>query len=116
MLNNENIIKNIGTIKDMNYLVIVEGKKDMKTLNNFGINNVVSLKNRPLFEIVENVNDREVVLLTDLDSEGRKLFNKLRHLLQRRGVKINNILRNNLFRTKLRNIEGLDSYLKLFDF
>ena len=90
MLNNEEIIENIEKIKDMGYLVIVEGKKDMKALKNLGINNVVSLKNRPLFEIVENVNDREVVLLTDLDTEGRKLFSKLKYLLQRRGVKLNN--------------------------
>ncbi len=113
MKNNlESIEDSILEIKEDNLLVIVEGKKDKEALNNFDIMNIICLKNKPLFEVVEGIGEKNVVLLTDLDVEGRKLFNKLRHQLQRKGIKINNKLRNNLFKSKLRNIEGLDSYLK----
>lgn len=113
---------NIKEIKEEGYLVIVEGRKDKEALNELGIDNVIYLKNRPLFEIVEDINERDVVILTDLDVEGRKIFNKLRYLLQRRRIRLHNQIRNTLFRTRLRNIEGLnnylkkDSHIKLFDF
>ena len=103
--NNDNIKEEISKIKQNNYLVIVEGKKDKK-----------ALKNKPIFEIIESINGKDIVILTDLDSEGKKLFNKLRHQLQRRGVKLHNKLRNLLFKTKLRHIEGLINYLKINSF
>ena len=104
------ILEELKTVKERNYLVIVEGKKDKNSLEVFGINNVTILKNKPLFEIIENVNEKEVVILTDLDLEGRKLYSKLRFGLQRKGIKVNNKLRELLFRTKLRNIEGLKNF------
>ena len=114
--NMQAIGESLEEIKENNYLVIVEGKKDKKALNKLGLSNVVFLENRPLFEFVESIEEENVVVLTDLDSEGRKLFNKIRHQLQRRGVKLHNKIRNNLFKSRLRNIEGLDTYLKLFEF
>ncbi len=113
-MKNKTLIESLEKIKKENYLVIVEGKKDRTALQSFGINRIVELKNRPLFQVIEDINEDEVVILTDLDSEGRKLFGKLRYFMQRRGIKINNKMRNEIFRTKLRNIEGLDSYLKLY--
>ncbi len=112
----QKIIEGLSEIKSEGCLVIVEGKKDRKSLEKFGIKNIIDLKNRPLFEIAENINEKEVVILTDLDYEGRKLFSRLRHDLQRKGIRINNKIRNELFRTRLRNLEGLDSYLKLYEF
>ena len=108
----EEILKEIETIKNKNYLIIVEGMKDKKALNDLGLKNIIFLKNRPLFEIIENINEKEIIILTDLDLEGKKLFNKLRYNLQRRGIKLNNNIRNLLFKTKLRHIEGLNTYLK----
>ena len=115
-LKTDNIKEEISKIKQNNYLVIVEGKKDKKALNELGITNVIFLKNKPIFEIIESINGKDIVILTDLDSEGKKLFNKLRHQLQRRGVKLHNKLRNLLFKTKLRHIEGLINYLKINSF
>ncbi len=114
--NNLEIKEEISKIIENKYLVIVEGKKDKESLNNLGIENIVCIKNRPLFAVIESLNEEEIVILTDLDSEGRKLFSKLRYFLQRRGIKLHNNLRNVLFRSRLRNIEGLDSYLKLIEF
>ncbi len=92
--------------------VIVEGNKDKRALQQFGIKNVVTLK-KPLYKVVEDVaaNTKDAAILTDLDKEGKLLYSKLSTGLQRNGVRIDNKLRNFLFRkTKIRQIEGLRNY------
>ena len=94
--------------------VIVEGKKDKRALRYFGLRNIVVL-DRPLYAVVEKVSKTAdaCAILTDLDQEGKFLFGKLNHQLQKQGVRIDNKLRNFLFRhTQLRQIEGLDRYLE----
>ncbi len=86
---------------------IVEGKKDKAALVAFGFTSLVCLEQRPLFEVIESITAKEVQVLTDLDPEGKKLYAALSPELQKRGVKINNNLRNLLFKTSLRQIEGL---------
>ena len=103
-------------IKISNTLVIVEGKKDKIALQKLGISNVVELNKKPLFQIVEEIADlnEECIILTDLDREGKKLYGKLNSNLQKNGVKINNKFREFLFKyTKLRQIEGIDTYMNL---
>lgn len=93
-------------------LIIVEGKKDLTALKKIGFTNVIQLKG-PLFEAVENVSSRTkvVCILTDLDNEGKKIYSELSKGLTRNGVKIDNTLRNFLFKkTTLRQIEGMTSY------
>lgn len=105
----------IGEVKDLNTLVVVEGKKDRTALQKVGINNVVTLSKKPLFQIVEDISssNNECIILTDLDKKGKELFGKLNSDLQKNGVRVDNKFRNFLFKnTKLRQIEGLDSYLQ----
>src|SRR3989338_2793007 len=105
----------IEKIKNTNILVIVEGKKDRMALQRLGIKNIAELSKKPLFQIVEEIanSNKECAILTDLDREGRQLYSKLNSNLQKNGVKINNKLREFLFRnTKLRQIEGINSYLE----
>jgi 5S rRNA maturation endonuclease (ribonuclease M5) len=97
--------------KEKYSLVIVEGKKDKVALEELGFNNIIIL-DKPLYEIIEQVNVKRVILLTDLDKEGRNLYSKLKKELDKRGVVVDNRLRNLLFKTELRQIEGLTSYLK----
>jgi len=108
----EQIQTMLDEIKCRNLLVIVEGPKDVRALKALGVDNVLSLK-KPLFAVVEEVASKakEVVVLTDLDEEGRKLYHELSSHLQKHRVKINNHLRDFLFKTGLRHIEGLPSYL-----
>ncbi len=104
----------LDDIKNTNILVIVEGKKDKAALQKFGISNIMELSRKPLFSIVEEVSNssRECVILTDLDKKGKEIYGKLNSSLQRNGVKPNNKLREFLFKhTRLRQIEGLGSYL-----
>ena len=105
----------IEKIKSSGILVIVEGKKDRAALLRLGISNVIELSKKPLFHIVEEIanENEECIVLTDLDRKGKEIYGKLNSNLQRHGVKINNKLREFLFKhTKLRQIEGIFTYLE----
>ena len=110
----------IEELKQNNTMIVVEGKKDDFALQELGLKNIIELSKKPLFAVVEQISDscRECVILTDLDKKGKELYGKLSSDLQLRGVRINNKLRNFLFRkTKIRQIEGiqLEKFLvKLF--
>lgn len=112
MLSIDEFESQILLLKENGSLIIVEGSKDKKALESFGISNIITL-NKPLFEVVELVasQTKECAILTDLDSEGKKLYSMLAEDLQHRGVKIDNAFRNFLFKeTELRQIEGLVKY------
>ena len=100
----------IDKVKDSDILIIVEGRKDRAALNKIGIQNIIELSKKPLYQIVEEVSgsNNECIILTDLDKKGKELYGRLNSDLQRRGVKVNNKLREFLFKnTKIRQIEGL---------
>ena len=107
----------IDEIKNSNVLVIVEGKKDKIALEKLGINNITELSKKPLFQVVEEISgfNDECIILTDLDKKGKEIYGKLNSNLQKHGVKVNNKFREFLFRhTKLRQIEGINTYLDDF--
>lgn len=88
--------------------VIVEGIKDKRVLEDIGFNKIITLNGRPLYKIVEELNCKEIILLVDLDKEGKKLYSKLKSLCSRNGIKVDDRFRNYLFKeTKIRQIEGL---------
>ena len=106
----EGILNLIQQIIDYNILVIVEGKKDKKALEGLGVKRIVELEAH--HSLVEKIDEKEVVLLVDLDKEGKKIYGRLKDVLSRRGVKVNDKLRHYLFRdTQLRQVEGLATYL-----
>ncbi len=87
--------------------VIVEGLKDKQALQVFGFENIFMI-NKPLFRIIEELSRfEEVLILTDLDNAGRKLYSMLKSELSYRGVRVNDCLRHFLFRTKHRQVEAL---------
>jgi len=100
-------------------LILVEGKKDKKALTMLGIKPeaVIILKGRALFEVVEEIvtYGKECIILFDLDKKGKELYAEISRLLRDFGVKIDDRYRNFLFKTKLRQIEGLISYLKTIE-
>ena len=109
-LNELELFPLIQHIIDNNLLVIVEGKKDQKALQELGVEKVMTLDTH--HKLVEKVTEKEVVLLVDLDKEGKKLYGKLKDIFSRRGVKVNDKLRHYLFKnTTLRQIEGLTRYV-----
>lgn len=108
----------VGKLSSRKTAIIVEGKKDRSALEALGIGSRIFVLNRkPLFAVAEEVASvsKEAAILTDLDAEGRKLYGKLSTLLQRLGIKIDNTLRNFLFKsTQLRQIEGISALVKEF--
>lgn len=105
----------IDKIMNSDKIIIVEGKEDKAALNRLGITEIVQLNKKPLYKIVEELIEKgkPVIILTDLDKKGKQLYGKLNHDLQRFGVKVDNKFRHFLFRkTKLRQIEGMDSYIE----
>ncbi|QQG38676.1 MAG: toprim domain-containing protein [Candidatus Woesearchaeota archaeon] len=96
-------------LKESEKLILVEGKKDKQTLENLGITKIITL-NKPFYKIIEEIslNHKEIIILTDLDKEGKHLYSRLKHGLQRNGVKIDTKFREFLFKeTKASTIEGL---------
>ena len=116
----QEIYEILEEMKSSNILVIVEGKKDKSALKSFGIENVMVLK-KALHEVIEEAaeSNKEIILLTDLDKEGKQLYGRLNSGLQKYGVRVNNKFRDFLMKnTKLRQIEGISSYFnpKTLDF
>ncbi|OYT41312.1 topoisomerase [Candidatus Pacearchaeota archaeon ex4484_26] len=100
---------------EQNKPIIVEGKKDQEALAKFGIKSEpIHKTNRALNEVVDSLSKKkECILLVDLDKAGRKFNTKMKNDLQHMGVKVNSRYRNFLLaKTRLRFIEGLDTYIK----
>ena len=110
----EKLLKEIACLKDSSKLIIVEGKKDKAALEKLGLSKIVVL-NGPIYVFAENVSKvhEDVIILTDLDREGKRLYSKLKDELSKRGVKIDDSFRKFLFKeTNLRQIEGLATYIE----
>jgi 5S rRNA maturation endonuclease (ribonuclease M5) len=89
------------TEKEKDSLVVVEGKRDAEAIKKLGFYKIVTL-NKPLYEVAEGINEKRVLLLTDLDKKGKQIYAKLKKDLDKRGISIDNNLRNLLFKTELR--------------
>lgn len=110
----EELFYEIERLRNCGKPIIVEGKKDKKALEQLGIGNVFTL-DKPLFAVVEDIANRydSVVLLTDMDVEGKKLFGELNRGFNKFGTKVDKRFRNFLLRkTGVRQVEGLYTYVK----
>ena len=94
-------------------VIVVEGPKDKKALEKYGVKNIVCLR-KPLYLVAEYIEKtgKECILLLDLDKAGKRLYGILNHDLNQFGVHIDNRFRDFLFTTKVRQIEGITRYLK----
>jgi 5S rRNA maturation endonuclease (ribonuclease M5) len=105
----------VDRLKAKDVPILVEGKKDRAALVSLGIpdSNIISIGG-PLYEVVEQIvsKAKKIIILTDLDPEGKKLYSRLKSDLSQFGVEVDDKFREFLFRkTKLRQIEGLCAYL-----
>ena len=89
---------------------LVEGIKDKLALENLGIKNkIITLTKKPLYQVVEESQQhKQIILLTDFDKEGKKLYTKLNSDLQQHGVQVDNKFREWLqSKTRIKCIENL---------
>ena len=105
----EEVVEAIKKIRTK--LIIVEGRRDKAALAKLGCQRVVTLEHKALYEVVEAVGEKEIVLMTDLDREGRKLYACLKDAFSKRGIRVDDKLRLILFRLKISHIESLDKHL-----
>lgn len=111
------MLREIERLKNNNSLVIVEGKKDRVALQNIGISNifVINENGKSIYEKIEQISqckDKEVILLTDIDKEGKKIYMLMKKHLSQMNVKMNNKIRELMIKLKISHIEGLDSFIK----
>ncbi len=69
------------------YPVLVEGKRDVRTLNRLGIRNVIPLSGRRYADVVDLLETRApgAVLLYDLDPHGERISRRMKELLRSQG-------------------------------
>ena len=95
--------------------VIVEGKRDKEVLCLLGFTKVITI-NKGLYETVEDIKDKKVLILTDFDPEGRTIAKKLNLFLQSFGHKVDRETRRKIgfmfTRLKIKKIEELRGVLK----
>ena len=125
MNNKSEILDWLEKLTTSDKLIIVEGIKDRKAMENIGIPpERIIIINRPAYAIAENIEKRlsntpkpkQVIILTDLDTEGKKLYANLKRNLSRVGIQTDNYFREFLFKnSKLSHIEGIDTYFNNLD-
>lgn len=94
-------------------LFIVEGKRDVAALKEQGVRNVAETDTN-LYLFCERVAKKwkRACVLTDLDAEGKRLHGKIRGHLTQMGVHVVDEPREALFKTTLRQVEGLVGHLQ----
>jgi 5S rRNA maturation endonuclease (ribonuclease M5) len=97
--------------------VVVEGRKDREALLALGVEDVVQLnRGRSLLETVEALQGNpSVVLLTDLDREGKNLRRKLINLMSPYGIRENKRPREILAEMRVSHVEALGNIAQTDD-
>jgi len=95
------------------YPVIVEGKRDYAVLRRFGIGNIYTLSGKNYFDLVESLPSQteKVVLLTDIDRQGEKIFKKLSEILKKYNIEVVDEPRNYLKRLGIEEVEQISELL-----
>ena len=95
--------------KSQSVPVIVEGKNDVATLKRFGIKNIIPISGKNYFDLLEEIPEdtTEVVLLTDVDKQGEKIFKTLKKILESQGLKVDGFFRKYLKRLGIEEVEQL---------
>ncbi|MCW3987074.1 MAG: hypothetical protein NWE87_02025 [Candidatus Bathyarchaeota archaeon] len=104
--------------KSMETVILVEGKKDRSALRVLGVpGKIICMKHsgQILFDVLDQVSDREVILLLDFDDYGISLATKITQYLEEKRVKVNSVFwrkLRGLVRRDVKDIEGIPSYLE----
>jgi len=116
----ESFIKAINNLKL--YTVIVEGKRDKRALEKFGLDEkkIIAINGRTLIKVVDEIRaadqepaKRQVIILTDFDEKGRKIASKLRRLLLAYRVHPNSRLRHEIMKFGRAEIEDLATLFEI---
>lgn len=106
--------------KFQDYIIIVEGKKDVVALENLGFRKVYAIHHSgvPLKEKLEQIAKEvdkkdKICILTDLDKKGKKLYLIIKaELSQMKNIKLDSSLRGILLKARISHIESLDKFIE----
>ena len=105
--------------KYKDYVIIVEGKKDVNALRSFGFEKVYAIHSTgiPLRERVEQImscidKKEKICILTDLDKKGKQLYLNIKPIFQELGAHLDSSLRGILIKSKISHIEGIHKFLE----
>jgi len=104
----ETLIEWAHALRSSKKCILVEGRKDKRALEQLGIEKIIMFSNAPHHSL-ETIEEKEVVILTDLDRHGKKLYKIAKQNLQARGIKIDRKFREFLLReTTITHIESIN--------
>lgn len=108
--------------KYRDYVIIVEGKKDVAALHALGFEKVHAIHSTgtPLRERIEQIIELlekkdKVCILTDFDKKGKQLYLLIKSEMQMLGVRLDSSLRGILLKSGISHIEGLYDFMKKID-
>jgi len=100
--------------KNKDKQTIVEGKRDRKVLCSLNFTNIITIE-KGIYETTEKLNEKEVLVLTDYDAEGKLIAKKLNTFLQHLGYKADRESRRRIglmfAKLKIKKIEELRGVL-----
>ena len=97
-------------------IIVVEGPSDRQSLRELGIKGEILLSStQPDVDLIDSLADSSrVIILSDWDTEGKKIEKRLDKLFRSRGIVANTEYRKRIFRIvgkDVKNIENLSRYL-----
>jgi len=106
--------------KYLDYVIIVEGKKDVSSLKSLGFKRVYAVHETsvPLKEKLREIADRitkkdKICILTDFDKKGKKLYLLIKsELRQMPNIKLDSSLRGILIKSRVSHIENLAKFIE----
>ncbi len=113
----EEIILELQALADTGAIIVVEGRRDVASLRQLGINGEIRLASQqPLLEFTEQLSKsgKKIVVLTDWDKRGGMMARKIIDDLLFHGITPNTDIRSRigiLVRKSIKDIESLNSYV-----
>ncbi|MEK6844411.1 MAG: toprim domain-containing protein [Nanoarchaeota archaeon] len=113
---NQNLKADIEKYK--NYVIIVEGNKDIDSLKSLGFEkvyaihqNAVSIKERAEQIIQQTDKKDRFCIMTDFDKKGKELYFKLKTIFQELGARLDSTLRGIFLKARISHIEGAGKFI-----
>lgn len=105
----ERLERTLGELKESSSLKLVEGKRDKKALEAFGIDKI-RIIHGPLPDLVDKLREteKEIILLTDFDRRGELIKKRLVELCENDGIEV-----DLSYRRELRRLTGLNTIEEL---
>jgi len=104
-----NALEVLSKLKEEEGVIIVEGQNDIDSLVNLGINTrIIAVSQYNIFDIIESISEKEVIVLTDFDKKGTFLFKKYVKELNSSGKKVITIYYKELKKYLKKYITGIE--------